>query len=445
MRPWRILTLPQGEGSAFVVAAVRHRHGARRRGATSRRARPARNETTPSAILLGARIRSVPAGPLPAGSPIPCLPDSPACDRFGPLMDPPRTGAAGCRHRAQDHIHHRLHAHGHAGQAGQRRLSDRRDHVLPQLLRAAAAAALDRRARTLSGGPPDQPAASAFLPLARRRRRHVHRLHGAVPAADRRRHGNRLCRAADDRGARRHLPRREGARLSLVGGCGRLHRRAGDPLRLCRSGAHRGWPRQAALGAVIAVGGAFLGAAATTQVRAMVRTEAASTIVFYFSLFSALAGLGSIPFTPWSMPGPLDAAMLVGAGIFGGIGQMTMTQSFRHADASLIAPFDYTSMIWALIVSLLVFNTWPSGIMLLGTAIVIAAGLFVIYREHRLGIERSRAKRRRRRPRSYRAEPIRPFGSTPTRAGAHLRPTPRRAVRGCAGRGRRSLEWRSGR
>ena len=49
-------------------------------------------------------------------------------------------------------------------------------------------------------------------------------------------------------------------------------------------------------------------------------------------------------------------------------------------------------MIWALIVSLVVFNTWPSAIMLVGTAIVIAAGLFVIYREHRLGIERSRSK-----------------------------------------------------
>ncbi len=147
-----------------------------------------------------------------------------------------------------------------------------------------------------------------------------------------------------------------------------------------------------AFGAAIAVASAFLGATATTQVRAMVRTEAASTIVLYFSLFCAAAGLGSIPFTPWSMPGWGDAAMLVGAGIFGGIGQVTMTQSFRHADASLIAPFDYISMIWALVVSLVVFNTWPSAIMLLGTGIVISAGLFVIYREHRLGIERSRAK-----------------------------------------------------
>ena len=155
------------------------------------------------------------------------------------------------------------------------------------------------------------------------------------------------------------------------------------------AGAHE----RSAFGASIAIAGAFLGAAASTQVRAMVRFEAAATIVVYFSLVCALLSLVTIPFTPWLVPGLVDAAMLVGAGIFGGVGQVTMTQSFRYADASLIAPFDYTSMIWALIVSLAVFGTWPSGIVLFGTAIVIAAGLFVIYREHRLGIERARSKR----------------------------------------------------
>ncbi len=153
-----------------------------------------------------------------------------------------------------------------------------------------------------------------------------------------------------------------------------------------------GVQQASALGAIIAVAGAFFGAVTSTQVRAMVGTEPASTIVVYFSLFTAAAALFSIPFTPWTLPGPLDGAMLVGAGILGGIGQVTLTQSFRHADASLVAPFDYVSMIWALIISLVVFNTWPSAIMLGGTAIVVSAGLFVIYRERRLGIERSRAK-----------------------------------------------------
>ncbi len=146
------------------------------------------------------------------------------------------------------------------------------------------------------------------------------------------------------------------------------------------------------LGAVVAIASAFLGATATTQVRAMVHYESPSTIVIYFSLFCALAGLFTIPVTPWLMPGPLDAAMLIGAGILGGIGQVTMTQSFRHADASLIATFDYASMIWALIISLVVFSTWPSEIMLVGTAIVISSGLFVIYRERQLGIERRRSE-----------------------------------------------------
>ncbi len=149
---------------------------------------------------------------------------------------------------------------------------------------------------------------------------------------------------------------------------------------------------RSALGAIIAVTGAFLGAVTTTQVRAMVRYEGAVTIVVYFSAFSALAGLATAPFFGWVRPGVADAAMLVGAGICGGIGQVTMTQSFRYADASLIAPFDYVSMIWALIASLLVFSTWPTATMLFGTAIVISAGLFVIYREHRLGIERTRSK-----------------------------------------------------
>jgi drug/metabolite transporter (DMT)-like permease len=146
------------------------------------------------------------------------------------------------------------------------------------------------------------------------------------------------------------------------------------------------------LGAVIAVAGALLGAATSTQVRAMVHYEGAATIVVYFSLITSLFALVTVPFG-WLVPDPLGATALVAAGIFGGLGQVLMTQSFRYGGASMIAPFDYTSMIWALIVSLVVFNTWPSHRMLFGTAIVIGAGLFVIYRERQLGIERARSKR----------------------------------------------------
>jgi drug/metabolite transporter (DMT)-like permease len=146
------------------------------------------------------------------------------------------------------------------------------------------------------------------------------------------------------------------------------------------------------IGAIVSLAGAFVGALAATQTRALVRYEGAATIVVYFSLFCTLAGLATLPFG-WHVPTWTDALMLVVAGICGGLGQVFLTQSYRFGDASLIAPFDYTSMIWALIVSLVVFATWPNVTMLVGTAIVIGAGLFVIWREHRLGIERSRSKR----------------------------------------------------
>ena len=155
-----------------------------------------------------------------------------------------------------------------------------------------------------------------------------------------------------------------------------------------------------ALGALFAVAGAVAGALAATQTRSLTRVEPAATIVVYFSTLTALAGLASLPLgllipdiAPWALPDILDGIALVGAGICGGIGQVLLTQSYRFGDASLIAPFEYTSMIWALMVSLFIFGTWPTGIVLAGAAIVIAAGLFVIYREHRLGIERTRSKR----------------------------------------------------
>ncbi len=67
-----------------------------------------------------------------------------------------------------------------------------------------------------------------------------------------------------------------------------------------------------------------------------------------------------------------------------------MTASFRLADASLVAPFDYTSLLFAVALGFLLFGDVPTPAMVAGAAIVIAAGLFVIWREHRLGLERRR-------------------------------------------------------
>jgi drug/metabolite transporter (DMT)-like permease len=148
--------------------------------------------------------------------------------------------------------------------------------------------------------------------------------------------------------------------------------------------------RIGALGATFAIFAALCTAGATIQVRRLTATERTGAIVFYFSVFSTLIGLATIIFG-WNLPSLADFGILVVIGILGGIGQILLTQSYRFGDASLIAPFEYTTMIWALLLGWFVFGDWPQVIVLAGAAIVIAAGIFVIWREHRLGLARKKA------------------------------------------------------
>ncbi len=143
----------------------------------------------------------------------------------------------------------------------------------------------------------------------------------------------------------------------------------------------------ATLGAISALVSCCFAATAMVLVRRLVQTERSATIVLYFSLTSATLGLLTLPFG-WVMPTPGQLALLVGAGIFGGIGQILLTESYRHADMSVIAPFEYASLILSIIVGYFVFQDMPTPQMLIGGAIVVGSGLFIIYREHKLGLER---------------------------------------------------------
>ncbi|EYD73272.1 DMT family transporter [Limimaricola hongkongensis] len=146
------------------------------------------------------------------------------------------------------------------------------------------------------------------------------------------------------------------------------------------------------LGAVVALGGALCAALAQVFVRKLTRTEGTAAIVFWFSMTASVLALFTLPFG-WVLPGPGTAALLVLAGILGGIGQIFLTSSYRYADASLIAPFEYASMLLALGVGYFVFDEVPTWAMLGGAAIIIAAGIAIIWRERRLGLERGRGRR----------------------------------------------------
>jgi len=140
-------------------------------------------------------------------------------------------------------------------------------------------------------------------------------------------------------------------------------------------------------GALLALSGAICGALAMVTVRRLTRTEQTGTIVFYFSAGGAAIALLSIPFG-WVVPSPRDMAILVTIGLLGGIAQILVTHSYRFADTSVIAPFEYTSLVWSILLAWWIFGDVPGPAMLAGSVIVIAAGLFVIWREHRLGLER---------------------------------------------------------
>ena len=149
---------------------------------------------------------------------------------------------------------------------------------------------------------------------------------------------------------------------------------------------------QEAFGAMLVLGGAVFAALAQVFVRKLVAGEKTATIVFYFSVTSTLLSLVTIPFG-WVIPTPVEAATLVAAGLLGGVGQILLTSSYRFADASVVAPFDYASMLFALAFGWFIFGELPTLTMLAGAALVVTAGLLIIWRERALGLERARQRK----------------------------------------------------
>ena len=151
----------------------------------------------------------------------------------------------------------------------------------------------------------------------------------------------------------------------------------------------RGLTDAAGIGALFALFAACCSAGATIQIRRLMARERTGAIVFYFSLLTTFMGLMTIVLG-WRMPDLADAALLVVIGILGGIGQILLTLSYRHADTSLIAPFEYTTMLWAVLIGWFAFSQLPQATVVAGGLIVAAAGCFVLWRERQLGLRRAK-------------------------------------------------------
>lgn len=147
--------------------------------------------------------------------------------------------------------------------------------------------------------------------------------------------------------------------------------------------SHGGVSQSEATGAVFALTSALASAVAMMLVRKLVQLQRTSTIVMYFSLTSTVLALCTLPFG-WVMPHLWQLGLLIAAGFAGGIAQIFLTECYRHAEMSTIAPFEYTSMLLGLGIGYVVFGDVPTMQMLFGSTIVIGAGIFIIYREHKL-------------------------------------------------------------
>jgi len=157
------------------------------------------------------------------------------------------------------------------------------------------------------------------------------------------------------------------------------------------------WPRlgealigggdRQAIGALIVLTSASFAAIAQIFVKRMAGVEKTAAIVFNFSLISLVLSLLTLPLG-WVWPTPIEAALLVSAGLAGGIGQMLLTGSYRFADASALAPFTYVSMIWAILIGYFIFGEAPTWQMLAGAALIILSGVAIVLRERALGLRK---------------------------------------------------------
>lgn len=146
----------------------------------------------------------------------------------------------------------------------------------------------------------------------------------------------------------------------------------------------------AAIGVTFALASAALAALAMIFLRKMSAHEHSTAIAFYFMLTACVVSLFTLPLG-WRIPMGQEGWVLVLCGFAGGVGQLFLSFSYRYGEASLLAPFDYTAMIWAVALGYFVFGEMPMANVWAGAVIVIAAGLLILWREHKLKVARDRA------------------------------------------------------
>jgi drug/metabolite transporter (DMT)-like permease len=121
-------------------------------------------------------------------------------------------------------------------------------------------------------------------------------------------------------------------------------------------------------------------AVSAITVRILARTDSTQAMVVWLMTSIAL-GAGALALPHWV---PLQAAhlwLIAGLGVAGALGQYTVTEAFRHGEASSIAPLEYTALIWGVALDFSLWGVLPDGMTWVGAAIIVLSGLYLLRRE----------------------------------------------------------------
>ena len=141
------------------------------------------------------------------------------------------------------------------------------------------------------------------------------------------------------------------------------------------------------MGTLIALAGAVMTALITIAVRDLGRTEAAATIVFWFSLLSMIPLGIALPFV-YTSHDAHEWLLLIGLGFLGAVVQMSLTGALRLAPVAVVIPMDYSALLWSIACGWWFFGTLPADSTWIGAPLIIASGLVIAWREHRRHIDR---------------------------------------------------------
>jgi drug/metabolite transporter (DMT)-like permease len=121
-------------------------------------------------------------------------------------------------------------------------------------------------------------------------------------------------------------------------------------------------------------------AVSAITVRIVNRTDSLDSQLFWLMAMVAV-GAGAMAWPHWVPVRREHAWILCGIAVTGFLGQLSITQAFRHGEASAIAPFEYSALAWGLAIDWLLWHTLPDGWMLAGAAIIVGSGIYLVRHE----------------------------------------------------------------